>query len=90
VAVLFLIAIFALLAWMVVDDREAHLPLPVDLRTLRVTTAMLLLDSSVPIESVQDLLDHKHIATTQIYDKRRRRCQIRRLTRCQYSRAIEI
>jgi integrase len=25
-----------------------------------------------PIESVQDLLDHKHITTTQIYDKRRR------------------
>ncbi len=38
----------------------------------RATTATLLLDSSVPIESVQDLLDHKHITTTQIYDKRRR------------------
>jgi hypothetical protein len=36
------------------------------------TTATLLLDSGVPIESVQDLLDHRHIATTQIYDKRRR------------------
>lgn len=35
-------------------------------------TATLLLDSSVAIESVQDLLDHKHIITTQIYDKRRR------------------
>jgi site-specific recombinase XerD len=26
----------------------------------------------VAIEAVQDLLDHKHITTTQIYDKRRR------------------
>jgi integrase len=40
--------------------------------SLRATSATLLLDSGVPIESVQDLLDHKHITTTQIYDKRRR------------------
>jgi site-specific recombinase XerD len=40
--------------------------------SLRSTTATLLLDSSVAIESVHDLLDHKHITTTQIYDKRRR------------------
>ena len=40
--------------------------------SLRATTATLLLDNSVTIESVQDLLDHKHITTTQIYDKRRR------------------
>lgn len=40
--------------------------------SLRATTATLLLDSREPIESVQDLLDHKHITTTQIYDKRRR------------------
>lgn len=40
--------------------------------SLRATTATLLLDSGVAIESVQDLLDHKHITTTQIYDKRRR------------------
>lgn len=40
--------------------------------SMRATTATLLLDSSVPIESVQELLDHKHITTTQIYDKRRR------------------
>ena len=39
---------------------------------LRATTATLLLDGREPIESVQDLLDHKHITTTQIYDKRRR------------------
>jgi hypothetical protein len=31
-----------------------------------------LLDRNEAIESVQDLLDHKHITTTQIYDKRRR------------------
>jgi site-specific recombinase XerD len=40
--------------------------------SLRATTATLLLDNKVSIESVQDLLDHKHITTTQIYDKRRR------------------
>lgn len=40
--------------------------------SLRATTTTLLLDTSVPIESVQELLDHKHITTTQIYDKRRR------------------
>jgi integrase len=40
--------------------------------SVRATTATLLLDSGVAIESVQDLLDHKHITTTQIYDKRRR------------------
>jgi site-specific recombinase XerD len=39
--------------------------------SLRATTATLLLDAGEPIESVQDLLDHKHITTTQIYDKRR-------------------
>jgi site-specific recombinase XerD len=39
---------------------------------MRWTTATLLLDSGVAIEEVQDLLDHKHITTTQIYDKRRR------------------
>jgi site-specific recombinase XerD len=32
--------------------------------SMRATTATLLLDSGVPIESVQDLLDHKHITTT--------------------------
>lgn len=40
--------------------------------SLRATTATLLLDVGHPIESVQELLDHKHITTTQIYDKRRR------------------
>jgi integrase/recombinase XerC len=40
--------------------------------SLRATTATLCLDDGVEITSVQDLLDHKHITTTQIYDKRRR------------------
>jgi site-specific recombinase XerD len=41
--------------------------------SLRATIAtLLLLDTTEPIESVQDLLDHQHITTTQIYDKRRR------------------
>jgi site-specific recombinase XerD len=40
--------------------------------SLRTTAATLLLDSDVPIKAVQDLLDHKHITATQIYDKRRR------------------
>jgi site-specific recombinase XerD len=40
--------------------------------SLWATTATLLLASKEAMESVQDLLDHKHITTTQIYDKRRR------------------
>ncbi len=32
--------------------------------SMRATTATLMLDSGVAIESVQDLLDHKHITTT--------------------------
>jgi len=40
--------------------------------SLRATTATPLLDAGEPIECVQDLLDHKHITTTQIYDNRRR------------------
>jgi site-specific recombinase XerD len=40
--------------------------------SLRATTATLLLDAAVDIRKVQDLLGHRHITTTQIYDKRRR------------------
>jgi len=39
--------------------------------SLRATTATLLLDAGVDIKKVQDLLSHRHITTTQIYDKRR-------------------
>ncbi len=40
--------------------------------SLRATTAALLLDGTVDIRKVQDLLGHRHVTTTQIYDKRRR------------------
>jgi site-specific recombinase XerD len=40
--------------------------------SLRATTATLLLDANVDIRKVQDLLGHRHVTTTQVYDKRRR------------------
>ena len=40
--------------------------------SLRATTATILLESGVDIRKVQELLGHKHVITTQIYDKRRR------------------
>ena len=40
--------------------------------SLRATTATLLLESHEDIRKVQELLGHKHVTTTQIYDKRRR------------------
>jgi site-specific recombinase XerD len=56
----------------VLPDGENGLECIYSPHSLRATTATLLLDSSVAIESLQDLLDHKQITTTQIYDKRRR------------------
>lgn len=38
----------------------------------RATTATLLLDDGEDIRKVQELLGHRHVTTTQIYDKRRR------------------
>ena len=40
--------------------------------SIRATTATLLLDAGVDIIKVKDLLGHRHVTTTQIYDKRRR------------------
>jgi integrase len=40
--------------------------------SLRATTATLLLDGNADIVKVKDLLGHRHVTTTQIYDKRRR------------------
>jgi site-specific recombinase XerD len=40
--------------------------------SLRATTATALLDAGEEICKVQELLGHRHVTTTQIYDKRRR------------------
>jgi integrase/recombinase XerD len=40
--------------------------------SLRATAATLLLDAGVHITDVQELLGHKHVSVTQMYDKRRR------------------
>lgn len=55
-----------------VKDHEGSSRCVYSTHSLRATTATLLLDSGVDICKVQELLGHKHITTTQIYDKRRR------------------
>ena len=50
------------------------------------TTATLLLDSSVAIESVHDLLDHKHITTTQILISGGAPCATPPPTRCRFEK----
>jgi site-specific recombinase XerD len=40
--------------------------------SLRATTATLLLDAGVDIRKVKELLGHRHVTTTQIYNQRRR------------------
>ena len=40
--------------------------------SLRATTATLLLEAQVDIRKVQGLMGHRHVTTTQVYDKRRR------------------
>jgi site-specific recombinase XerD len=50
--------------------------------SLRATAATLLLDSGVDIMEVRELLGHRHVTTTQIYDKRRRAKALR--TRCRF------
>jgi site-specific recombinase XerD len=37
--------------------------------SLRATTATLLLDAGVDMLKVQELLGHRHVTTTQVYDK---------------------
>lgn len=49
------------------DGRCVYTP-----HSLRATVATLLLDSGVDLVKVKDLLGHRHVTTTQIYDKRRR------------------
>jgi integrase len=39
--------------------------------SLRATTATLLLGAGIDIRKVQEFLGHRHVTTTQIYDKRR-------------------
>jgi integrase len=53
------------------SEKSEAMPCPYSPHSLRATSATLLLGAGVDIRKVQELLGHKHITTTQIYDKRR-------------------
>jgi len=54
------------------DGAEPDAPkCPYTPHSLRATTATLLLGAGIDIRKVQELLGHRHVTTTQIYDKRR-------------------
>ena len=52
-------------------DADQATRCPYSPHSLRATSATLLLGAGVDIRKVQELLGHRHITTTQIYDKRR-------------------
>ncbi len=52
-------------------DASQAIPCPYSPHSLRATSATLLPGTGVDIRKVQELLGHRHITTTQIYDKRR-------------------
>ncbi len=52
-------------------DGTVRQPCVYTAHSLRTTTATLLLSAGVDIRKVQELLGHRHLPTTQIYDKGR-------------------
>ena len=53
------------------DDQITRMKCIYTPHSTRATTATLLLEKGVDIRKVQELLGHRHVTTTQIYDKRR-------------------
>ena len=54
------------------EDESTELRCIYSPHSIRATTATLLLDAGEDIRAVQELLGHKHVTVTQVYDKRRR------------------